>query len=344
MSGPHANSPRRCIVIARTDDRFASFSPYVPAIDERGEVAFQATLAGGGTGVYSGLNGQIRTLVEWPAHHPLRVVSHPDINAQGMACFYAQGADGPATLLVLRDGTPVQIAQRCGPLGPTMNERGQVAFRDTDAQGRACIRFWTGARADVIASESPETRGFEGLPVVDRNGGVAFRATRTDGAHEICLWAGTTARVLAQTGTHLAELSRFPCLNDAGRVAFCAIDRDGVPAVMIAHRGGVERAPVGGERFDSLRGVLIDAQGGPVVIGTRRAGTLGVHAGSMLEDTLLALGAPLLGSSVSDFALNPVSINAAGQLAVRVALADRREFILRFDAPGPGSAPMERPD
>ena len=34
---------------------------------------------------------------------------------------------------------------------------------------------------------------------------------------------------------------------------------------------------------------------------------------------------------VSGFALNPVSVNAHGQIAVRLALADGREFILRGD-------------
>ncbi len=41
------------------------------------------------------------------------------------------------------------------------------------------------------------------------------------------------------------------------------------------------------------------------------------------------------GSTVVDLALNPVSINAVGQLAIRVTLADGRQFVLRADPAGP---------
>jgi hypothetical protein len=43
------------------------------------------------------------------------------------------------------------------------------------------------------------------------------------------------------------------------------------------------------------------------------------------------LGDDLFGSPVAGFALNPVSVNAVGQLAIRVKLADARQFILRAD-------------
>ena len=36
-------------------------------------------------------------------------------------------------------------------------------------------------------------------------------------------------------------------------------------------------------------------------------------------------------ATVVDFALNPVSVNERGQMAIRVALADGRQFILRAD-------------
>ncbi|MCC6677322.1 MAG: hypothetical protein IT436_09270 [Phycisphaerales bacterium] len=49
------------------------------------------------------------------------------------------------------------------------------------------------------------------------------------------------------------------------------------------------------------------------------------------RDLLLEIGGPLLGSTITEFALNPVSINSAGRLAIRLRLADGRQAIVRAD-------------
>jgi len=46
------------------------------------------------------------------------------------------------------------------------------------------------------------------------------------------------------------------------------------------------------------------------------------------------VGGTLCDSTVAGFALNPVSINSAGQLAIRVMLEGGRQLILRADPPG----------
>lgn len=48
-------------------------------------------------------------------------------------------------------------------------------------------------------------------------------------------------------------------------------------------------------------------------------------------DRTLALGDPLLGSTVTEFASNPVSVNAAGHVAIRARLTDGRQLILKAD-------------
>jgi len=69
-----------------------------------------------------------------------------------------------------------------------------------------------------------------------------------------------------------------------------------------------------------------------VFIATPRGGTLGLFAGpDPVADRILALGDPLFGSTVTEFASNPVSVNAAGQVAVRVRLTEGRQLILRAD-------------
>src|SRR5690606_11011916 len=73
--------------------------------------------------------------------------------------------------------------------------------------------------------------------------------------------------------------------------------------------------------------------GGRVIFyATPRGGRLGIYAGpEPAADRVLAVGEPLLGSAVTGFALNPVSINGAGQLAVRVQPADGPQAVLRAD-------------
>ena len=57
-----------------------------------------------------------------------------------------------------------------------------------------------------------------------------------------------------------------------------------------------------------------------------------------VNDCLLGLGAALLGSAIVDFALNPVSINDRGQVAIRVKLANELQLILRADPATTASA------
>lgn len=61
-------------------------------------------------------------------------------------------------------------------------------------------------------------------------------------------------------------------------------------------------------------------------------GQQGIYTGTdPTRHRLLGLGEALFGATVVDFALNPVSVNGSGQVAIRVALGDRRQFILRAD-------------
>jgi hypothetical protein len=142
---------------------------------------------------------------------------------------------------------------------------------------------------------------------------------------------GSQATVVA-TGDMFGALGAFPAMNDAGTLVFCASLRAGGSGIFSASRGEIE--PVIDERapFESFRGALIDGDGVIAFYATARGGTLGVFTGpDPNADRLLAMGAPLLGSTVVDFALNPVSINEEGRLAVRVTLAHGRQVILRAD-------------
>ena len=84
--------------------------------------------------------------------------------------------------------------------------------------------------------------------------------------------------------------------------------------------------------FESFRGALINNAGTVVFLATPKGGALGVYSGSdPVADKIISIGDPMVGSTVADFALNPVSINDCNQLAIRVALASGRQLIIRAD-------------
>jgi len=292
-------------VIATTGERFSDFAPYVASVNDAGTVAFQAALQGGGTGVFTGSGGAVAEV----AGSALLacVTSHPDLNGAGATSFYGDLLGGGQGVFLLRDGRLQTIADTrgaftsIGPLGPTMNEAGTVAFRADRTAGGSGIFAGGGAAAATVAdTEGPWSR-FHGLPVINRGGTVVFRADRKDGVQGIYAGGGGSIWTVAETGDLFETLALFPSVSDQGTVAFAATLRAGGAGV--------------------------------VSIATPRGGSLGLFAGPDPEaDRILALGDPLLGSTVAELAANPVSVNAAGQVAIRARLTDGRQLILRVDA------------
>jgi hypothetical protein len=328
--------------IAATDGRFLDFAPYVASLTDEGVVAFQATLAEGHSGVFTGDGGAITDIAtSLSADAPAQAfASHPDINRAGTVTVYAtlQGGE-QAVLRIHADGRVDTLGAGqgftgIGPLGPTMNARGDVAFRATSRDGRACIGVWRDDRCEVIAEAGDLHRGFEGLPVVDPTGRVAFRADLADGAQAVflCRDDRSPAAAIATTGPDFAELARFPTMNDRGGVAFAARRASGGWGLFAAAPGGTACLVDAQAGFESFRGLLINDAGLVAFYATPVGGQLGIYTGpDPRQHRLLGLGDPLFGATVVDFALNPVSVNARGQLALRVALDDGRQFILRAD-------------
>ena len=318
--------------IAETGERFSDFAPYVSAIDNRGVVAFQAALTDGGSGVYTSEGGRVTTVADSATGPFAGVSSHPAINSGGSCCFYATlGPEGQG-VFVVHDGETTAASGSAGPLGTTMNEAGAIAFRAPTDAGHNGVFLYDGDAVTTIADTTGRFTGFHGLPVVAGDGTVIFRADVEGGEEGIYFGDGETATVVVATGGTFGSLGPVPSANDAGTVAFCATLRAGGAGVFTAMRGEIITVIDTSGAFESFRGALLDGSGRCVFYGTPRGGGLGLFAGPDPEtDCLLAVGSPLLGSTVAGFALNPVSINDAGQLAVRVALLDGRQLMIRAD-------------
>jgi len=319
--------------IADTADRFADFGPYVASIDPGGRVAFQASLRAGGSGVFLGENGSIADLALTDCFIE-DFISHPDICHDGSWCAYATLRSGEQAVVLGRAGRVASMADtrgsltRIGPLGPVMNEAGVVVFRaDTDS-GRPAIFKAEGASIVQVAAPTGFS-GFQGLPVINRSGRVVFRADFEGGGQSIIADDHGVPITLADTNGVFAELGRFPCLNEAGVVAFSATLRDGRAGVFLATGDEVVPAIATMDQFESVRGALLDDGAGVLFFATPRGGTLGVY--DAMSRRVLSIGDELFGSIVSDFALNPVSINGAGQFALRLKLEDQMQLIVRAD-------------
>jgi hypothetical protein len=259
-----------------------------------------------------------------------RVVSHPDVTGDGVACCYVATPGGGSELWAIRGSQRRAIAVGCGPLGPTAGGAGLIAYRAATPAGEG-VHLWDGARSIEIDRAADGVAGFEGLPVVTARGAVVYRATLAGGGHEVRLFEGGRRRTIADTATAFSALGRFPMINAAHEVVFAATTRDSGDALFVWRDGLVERAASAGGGFTSIRGGLLSDAGTLLVIGTAVDGGLGVFTDAAGEHAIVQVGMPLLGSTVTEFALNPVSVNARDQVAVRVSLADGSEAILRAD-------------
>lgn len=331
--------PYTLTTTASNGGRFTGFAPYVPSINDKGIVAFQATLEGGHSGVFTSDGASVTDIAVTSSAHCLaqRFSSHPDINRSGALAVYATLRNGEDALLIYTGGSPAQVGRQEGftgiaPLGPTINEGGDVAFRAVLADGRACACLRRSAGSIDLVPAGQGYSGFEGLPVVDAHGRLYFRADLHDGRQGIFMHHEGHTRAIATTGEALAEIGRFPSVNDHGMVAFAGRHRSGLAGIFAATSSGLDCLIDAHAGFESFRGVLLNNAGPVVFYGTPVGGRLGIHTGGdPLRHRLFGLGDTLFGAAVVDFALNPVSVNERGQLAIRVALDDGRQLVLRAD-------------
>ncbi len=340
--------------VVGTDSRFADFKPYVPSIQDDGLICFQAGLRDGRTGVFTADGETVMDLAVTATEScPLAAfTSHPDLNGQGHVTVYGRLASGEEVLALLKPGTgweivgPEQGLYGIGPLGPTMNARGEVAFRATTRRGTASLQLWRDGQLITVAEADDRFGGFAGLPVVNGAGDVTFRASLRDGREAVfvrrvdgtCVAVAATGGVeggmTAEDGGHaFDDIAPFPTMNDLGHVAFVARLRGASGwGVFIAKAGGLHCWAGPDPAFESYRGILLNSAGPVVFYGTPAGGRLGIYSGpDPARHRIVGLGDPLLGSTVTDFALNPVSVNERGQFAVRVALQNGQQWVLRGD-------------
>jgi hypothetical protein len=327
-----------CQVIAQTGGELADFGPYVAAINDLGTVAFRAQTAGGGSSLFVGEAGPVQS-IEVPAGE---LIGHPDLdNSGGFTFITTNPATGPAMWMRSRDGSLVRaqgvepIAE-IGPRGPVMNDSDCSVFCARLITGEECVMKASGGRLEVLARAGERFRAFPGLPVVNREGAVAFAALLAAGGATLLLSRSGTLTTVADTENEFRELSAFPALNDAGQTAFTGRLKSGPAGAFRREDGRLHVLSDGGIPFENFRSVLQFGTGGLILCATPRGGQLGVYRGAGPDARrLIGLGDPFQDSTVADFALNAVSVNSTGQIALRLRLANGRQIILRAETSAP---------
>jgi hypothetical protein len=279
------------------------------------------------------------------------VVSHPAIGPRGTVWFAKRGEH---EVLLVHDGTRTEAVidnrypglDAIGPLGPTTDDGGAIAFRG-GLHGRPVVGTVRGGIVELF-DDKTLTRHW-GLPILAEQS-LLLRADDVRGRSVLLEVRGHEQRVLLATGRAYASIGAFVSAY-GDRIAAGVRRVDGHEALLEVLPGShLTRVLLeAGTDFASLRGVLV-------------AGTHTVFYASPLEDELAvyALGreprrivglgdrlksgpravatrdsfaarsrAELFGPRVSDLALNPVSIHRAGWLAIRLALEDGQERIVR---------------
>src|SRR5262249_44588588 len=203
-------------------------------------------------------------------------------------------ASGEQGVHVARDGRIFPVPHTVGPLGPTMNDEGVVAFRAESKSGVCGIYVGREDTVVTIADTAGAFSAFHGVPVINAGGAVVFRADLKVGGQGIYLSDDDSRTVIAETGDLLSELGSFPILNDAGTAAFTGTLRTGGAGIFKSSAEKIETIVDTRAGFDSFRGVLIDRAGRFVFYATPIGGQLGIFTGPNRDKhKLLALGEAL---------------------------------------------------
>ncbi|MBU50633.1 MAG: hypothetical protein CL920_18295 [Deltaproteobacteria bacterium] len=332
MSTTHSHRGYTLTHIADTHTQLASFAPYVPAINSHGHVAFQARAKDGHTSVLVYRDGEQHVAI---AHKAQQIYSHPTLSDDGLVHCYATLPTGKQALLSSTGETPTTLTPALttiGPMGPTANIHDEIAFRATNQADIEGHYLHTQNGIKCVADTSDIFASFGGLPVVNDTHHVLFQAEKKDGTKGLYLWKDGTITSLAESGGRFSWFGLFPMISKDGYIVTSAQTTSG--AYNLYRFDTSEPIPLlpRDHPFESVRGGLIAEEDQIVYFATPKGGTLGMYVErSSQPSPIIAFGDELYGSTITGFALNPVSINQYGQCAFRVQLANQHEYIFRTE-------------
>lgn len=331
--------------IADSTNGFVSFGVF-PAINNRGEVAFNAVRADGGAGVFRSRDSAEKVAVIASLADGLSQFGDDvALNSAGVVAFTATTASSSRAIFKGDGASRTLIADsaanglsRIGLGSPAINPDGIVAFFSLLAQRGSPQAIFTsnGGPLRTLAATSPA--GFTGFgnAAINASGTVVFPATLAGGNRGVFTIAGSLVDVV-DTGRH-PEIDSFgdPVINDAGTVADVAFVLPfDAPQIFTANASaftprnnpanpafaGTEHPSLNNHNAVAFAAILVSfGSSSPTGI------FLEVSGGQFLIP-VVAPGDPLFGSTVDHVDLGRFALNERFQMAFSYTLKDGRSGV-----------------
>jgi len=182
--------------VNRGDGPFAKYT--LPAINDKGAVAFNANLKDGGKGIFVSDGSSPNTVIAETNNGPFTYLSLPSINNNGTVAFNAGFTTGGAAILKNTDGNLTTVVDTSSgsifkdfKSDVALNQQGDVAFLADLNDGSTAIYTATGSGLEkVIAVGDPldgstVTNLFVAHTGLNNNGQIAFDAVLANGGQEV---------------------------------------------------------------------------------------------------------------------------------------------------------------
>lgn len=227
LAAPARAQGYRFTRIARLPSHSSSFAYGLPAINDRGQVAFGAVLRGV-QGIFRRDGRRIR-LVGTATDPQRHIFGDPSINEEGEVAFGEGGNEGWSAIYRGSGGQPTKIADATGEFrslgSPSINDRGDVAFYAQLDDFREGIFLASGGNLTPVYVTNDHLDGAF-APMLNNNGEIAFSQIFADVSQGslrevIALQTESGLLMVADTAGPFFFL-RSPSLNNAGTVAFNA--------------------------------------------------------------------------------------------------------------------------
>lgn len=313
------------MLIADTRGPLENISPSV-SINDAGAVAFGASLKTGGSGIFVGNGGALRTIARGD-----RTGFAASINEAGTVAFIGESADGRSGVFS-GNGGPLTTISLGAVVGlPHINNKGAVAFL------KLTPPFGDPDDGILVGSGGPLTRislrgegGFN-----NDQGRTVFVMQSERGVQGIYVGSGGIPGLAAAAvaGGPFAGFGVSPVINNHGTIAFTAALSAGGSGVFKMCGGRLTRlADSHGPYYARFDYIAMNDRGATVFDADLKTGGRGIFTGpDPIDDKVIAAGDPLFGSRVKELILSREALNNRNQVAFHVLLEDGRQAIVRAD-------------
>jgi hypothetical protein len=320
------------------------------AINDRGAVAFEASLRLGVAGIFTrNPDGSQGPIIAITGDLIRTFTLSPFMNDSGTVSFGAELRDGSTGIFTGRGQELTRVADT-GPNSPfsslpstgapQIHDNGTLYFRATLTSGGAGLFTGSGGLPSILYVTGGQFSAFLGAAELQRHGDTAsFRATLSTGADCVCEGSGGPVTIIATTGdTYSSFLGSS--INDAGTVVLGA-NLTGGGQVIVKPDGIL--ADTSGPYREFFSGRLSSNNDDMVIFGADlKDGRRGIFRGpDPATDTIIATGDNLFNSMVTAFPnnfINPKGLNDAGQIVFRAELADGRTVLAAAQPDGDARA------